>query len=240
MGTLKKNVDAFNSDVAANDGYMYTTKASLSSVLANKRMTDAALAMIDDNAVTLIDIGAGDGTYSNDLYQQRPNLKITGFDPASEAIKVAAVKYPKIDFFVGDILTTSTFPKKKFDVGVIRGVLHHLNNPKQAIANSILMSDRIVIIEPNGNNPILKIIEKVSPYHRLHEERSFSSGQLKQWCVESGFEVERIDFIGFVPFFFPTFLTKIIYFFQPMMEKIYPLKKYFGAQIVISCKKAKA
>jgi 2-polyprenyl-3-methyl-5-hydroxy-6-metoxy-1,4-benzoquinol methylase len=223
--------------VASNKGYKYTTDAPLSSTLANKLMTEATLQMLDKNAVTIIDIGAGDGTYSKDILNARPDAKITGFDPASEAIKMAAEKYPDIEFSVGNILEPDTFPKKRYDAGVIRGVLHHLKDPQLAIKNSGMLADRVIIIEPNGNNPILKLIEKVSPYHREHEERSFSSSLLKKWCEESGFEVEKIDFIGFVPFFFPTFLTKIIYFFQPMMEKIYPLKKYFGAQIVIRCKK---
>jgi SAM-dependent methyltransferase len=239
MSTLKKNVDVFNDDVASNQGYKYTTEAPLSSVLANKRMTDATLELIDKNAVTIIDIGAGDGTYSNDIYNGRPGVKITGFDPAANAIKNAGVKYPHIQFSVGNILEPATFPDKKFDVGVIRGVLHHLTDPESAIRNAGLLSDNIIIIEPNGNNPILKLIEKVSPYHRQHEERSFSSSLLKKWCEQSGYTVEHLGFIGFVPFFFPTFLTRIIFFFQPMLEKIYPLKKYFGAQIVILCRKKK-
>jgi SAM-dependent methyltransferase len=237
MSTLKKNVDVFNSDVASNKGYMYTTEAKLSSVLANKRMTDATLDFLDKGAKTLIDIGAGDGTYSNDILQQKPDLKITGFDPAIEAIKIAAEKYPTIEFSVGNILEPETFPNKKFDVGVIRGVLHHLKDPQLAIRNSGLLSDSLIIIEPNGNNPILKMIEKNSKYHIEHEERSFTSALLKQWCEESGFIVERIDFIGFVPFFFPTLPTRIIHTFQPLIEMIYPLKKYFGAQIVIRCRK---
>lgn len=101
----------------------------------------------------------------------------------------------------------------------------------------MMLSDRLLIMEPNGNNPILKIIEKLSPYHRQHEERSFSSRTLKKWCEAAGYEVEQLNYVGFVPFFFPTPLTRIVYFFQPFMEKIYPLKKYFGAQIIIRCRK---
>ncbi len=239
MGTLKKNVNVFNSDVENNEGYKYSTHGSLSSVLANKRMSDEIIAFIDVNAKTLIDIGSGDGVYTNVIHQSRPKISITGFDPAEVAVKIARKNYPEIEFSIGNILENNTFPAKRFDVGVIRGVLHHLNNPELAIKNSGLLADQVVIVEPNGNNPVLKIIEKVSPYHRLHEERSFSSSQLKKWCQENGFVVEKMTFIGFIPMFFPTFLTKVIFFFQPFFEKIYPLKKYFGAQIVILCRKVK-
>ncbi len=237
MNSLKKNVDVFNADVASNEGYMYTTNAKLSSLLANKRMSEAILKSIPKGVNTLVDVGAGDGSYTNEIHQARPEIKITGFDPAAVAIKIAAGKYKDIAFFEGNILDASTFPNQKFDISIIRGVLHHLNDPQLAIENSGIMADRLVIVEPNGNNPILKMIEKNSQYHIEHEERSFTCSLLKQWCVESGFEIESVDYIGFVPFFFPTLLTRIIYFFQPVMEMIYPLKKYFGAQIVIVCKK---
>lgn len=237
MTTLKKNVNAFNEDVSVNNGYMYTTDAPLSSRLANARMTRATVENIDAQTITLIDIGAGDGTYSNDIKQALPKLKITGFDPATNAINAASKKYKDIDFFVGNILEPQTFPNAVYDTAVIRGVLHHLSDPQKAIENAGILSKNVIIIEPNGNNPILKQIEKRSEYHIKHEERSFTTNQLTDWCRKSGFEVEKIDYIGFVPFFFPATLSKIIHFFQPLFEKIYPVKKYFGAQIVIVCRK---
>jgi hypothetical protein len=247
MEILKENVNVFNENVTSNGGYLYTTKPPLSSTLANERITRALLALIDDTVQTLIDIGTGDGTYSNDIQKQKPDIKITGFDPAEEAIKNAKQNYPNISFFVGNILDIRTLPppltqinkNEKFDVGMIRGVLHHVSDPPLALCNAGYLSDRLIIMEPNGNNPILKLIEKVSPYHRKHEERSFSSRLLRQWCRNAGYEVEYLDFIGFVPFFFPAFLARTIYFFQPFLERIYLLKKYFGAQIIISCRKIK-
>jgi hypothetical protein len=53
MSSLKKNVTVFNGNVTENGGYLYTTNAPLSSILANKRMTDAILALIDDTVQTL-------------------------------------------------------------------------------------------------------------------------------------------------------------------------------------------
>lgn len=239
METQKKNVSEFNSDVKENNGYKYTTNAPFSSIVSNKRITEATIKFIPINSKTIIDIGCGDGSYTNALKKAFPDKKFTGFDPAKDAIEIAKTKNINndIEFLVGDLLNISTFPQNKFDLGIVRGVLHHLPNGYLGVANSIHLSDRIIIIEPNGNNPILKYIEKNSKYHIEHEEQSFTSNLLKEWCEKSGFIVEKIDFIGFVPFFFPTFLSKIIYFFQPFLELIYPLKKYFGAQIILICKK---
>lgn len=229
----KKNVSVFNSDVEENKGYRYTNNAPYSSVVANLRQTQETLKLIDKDAKTLVDIGCGDGTYTAEIYRARPDLKITGFDPAAVAIELAKEKNPNINFEVANLLDIDSMPRQQFDIAVIRGVLHHLTDPPLAIENAGKIAKKVIIIEPNGNNPILKVIEKTSKYHIEHEERSFSQALLTQWCEEKGLKVESLTVIGFVPFFFPEVLAKIIYFFQPMLELIGPLKKYFGAQIVI-------
>jgi len=233
MSIEKQNVTQFNKDVTENNGYKYTTNEQYSSVVANKRIIKATLASIPENISSLIDIGCGDGTYTNVLKENLPEVSCTGFDPADIAIENAKNKFRNIEFIVGDVMNTDTFPTQKYDFGVIRGVIHHLPDAATGITNATKLSDRILIIEPNGNNPILKWIEKKSKYHIDHEEQSYSSKQLINWCEQTGYKVTKVEYIGFVPFFFPTFFAKIIYFFQPFLELIYPVKKYFSAQIVI-------
>jgi SAM-dependent methyltransferase len=237
MITQKKNVQQFNQDVQNNGGYEYTTNARFSSRVANKRMTDATLSGIQPGIKTVIDIGCGDGAYTSDLKKAMPNVAFTGFDPAAEAIEIAKEKYPSIEFFVGDLLDEQTFPDKRFDLAIIRGVIHHLPDAGKGIKNGGLLSDKVLIIEPNGNNPILKWLEKNSKYHVDHEEQSYSTVQLTAFCNKANLKVKKIDYVGYVPFFFPTLPAKIIYFFQPLLERIYPLKKYFGAQIVLHCER---
>lgn len=234
-----ENVAAFNKDVQENGGYRYTSNASFSSIVSNKRITDATLALIPESAATAIDIGCGDGTYTNDLKEALPHVFFAGLDLASQAIAAAKNRYPHVGFVVADLLDSGRLPRMKFDVAILRGVIHHLRDGARGIRNAGLLSDRLIIVEPNGNNPILKLIEKLSPYHIEHEEQSYTSAQLVQWCEESGNRVVNVDFIGFVPFFFPTALAKVIHFMQPLLEKVYLLKKYLSAQVVIACEKSK-
>ena len=233
----KENVNVFNSDVLENEGYRYTNNAPFSSQVANLRQTQETLKLIGKNDKTLVDIGCGDGTYTIELANARPDLKISAFDPASVAIGLGKKKRPDIDFQVANLLDFDSMPKQQFDVAVIRGVLHHLSDPALAIENAGKIAKTVIIIEPNGNNPILKVIEKTSKYHIEHEERSFSQSQLSAWCEERGLRVDSLTVIGFVPFFCPTWFAKTIYFFQPMLELIWPLKKFFGAQTVIVAKR---
>jgi SAM-dependent methyltransferase len=233
---LKKNVSVFDSDVRENSGYRYTTEASYSSIVANNRITEATLLHIEKDCTSILDVGCGDGTYSSQIQQAMPAIDVAGFDPAAEAVEVARNRNPHMQFLVGDILRPQTFPERKFDVVILRGVLHHLADPAAAIGNCRKLSDNLLIIEPNGNNPILKVIEKTSRYHREHEEQSFSSRKLRRWCEESGYRLASMEFIGFVPFFFPTLPARLIYFLQPFLEHVPLLCRFFGAQIVIRCR----
>jgi len=240
MAQQKNNVAVFDRDVRENAGYRYTTHARYSSVVANERITRATLRHIDDRVKRVLDAGCGDGTYTQQLKASRPLLEMSGFDPAVEAINVARRRHVGIQFETADILRPETFPPGKFDLVIVRGVLHHLSDPAAAIRNCANLSDRILIIEPNGNNPILKLIEKFSVYHREHEEQSFSSRTLKAWCRDAGFAVSSLEFIGFVPFFFPGGLAKLIHFFQPFLERFPLLGRFFGAQIVLMAERGSA
>src|ERR1035437_3419383 len=236
---IKQNVTAFNNDVDKNQGYLYTTNAKYSSVVSNKRMTDEVNKTIASNIKTIIDIGCGDGTYTNEIIKSHKNIKITGIDPSNNAIDIAKSRFKDIQFLHLNIYDIDSLLKSRFDLTIFRGVLHHISNQSLAIHNASLISDNLLIIEPNGNNFILKLIEKKSQYHIDHEEQSFSTKSLTQTCLENNWEITSIKYIGFVPFFFPTLPSKIIYFFQPFLEKIPFLNKYFCAQIVISCKNKK-
>jgi SAM-dependent methyltransferase len=237
MKEVKNNVNVFNKDVELNQGYKYTTNAPFSAVVANKRLTKATLDNLPSNVKTLIDIGCGDGTYTNELKLIRKDLTFAGTDPAEKAIDHAKQNYPDIDFFISNILVTKSFVNKHFDIAVMRGVLHHLSDQEKAIRNTLLLADNMLIIEPNGNNPILKYIEKHSLYHIEHEEQSFTTQKLINWCKDAGWQVSFIKYVGYVPYFFPTFLSKTIYLFQPFLEKIPLFRFFFSAQIIILCKK---
>lgn len=230
---MKRNVDVFNSDVRSNAGYRYTTDASYSAVVANARITEATLAHVAPDVRTMLDLGCGDGTYTAEILGARPSLRIVGVDAAAAAIDIARRRESRIEFRTGDALDPSLFPHHAFDLAVARGVLHHLSDPAAAIRNLVRWASRVLIIEPNGNNPILKVIEKVSRYHREHEERSFSEWRLRRWCNDAGARVESVSYIGFVPFYFPTAGAKLIHSMQPALERVPMLPNLFGAQIVL-------
>ncbi len=237
---LKQNVEVFNQNVQENGGFLYTTNSEFSSYVANKRISEEIFKFIKPEYKTLIDIGCGDGVYTNEIKQNFPHLEVRGFDPAAKAIANAAKIFPDVIFEAVNLLDEKLeVPVKKYDVGVIRGVLHHLSDQQKAIENAFKLTDNLIIMEPNGNNPILKFIEKTSKYHIEHEEQSFFEWNLKKWIRNVGGRVTEWSYVGYVPFFFPTGPAKVIYGMQPLLEKVPILKHIFSAQFIIACSKNK-
>lgn len=235
INKTKHNVAEFNSDVNKYGGYQYSSTSRYSSVVSNKRLNDATTEIVRSvrDVKSILDAGCGDGTYTADLKRRLPEIEITGFDPAVQAISSAIQRFPDCTFAVGNVLDPSSFPKGTFDLVLFRGVLHHLPVQRQAVEHALDVSSRVLIIEPNGNNPIVKWLERNSDYHIRHEEQSFTSDHLVALCESVGLSVHRLLFVGFVPFFFPTILARTIYFIQPLLERIPFVAKRLAGQIII-------
>jgi hypothetical protein len=99
-------------------------------------------------------------------------------------------------------------------------VLHHAEDPIDILKEALRLASTVVVIEPNGYNPFLKLIEKYSRYHIDHKERSFLPIKLRQWTKETGGSICSYRFIGFVPFFCPNWLAKILKVLEPIIESI--------------------
>lgn len=217
----EKNVTAFNADVAMNQGYLYSNTEKLSCNLANQRISQAIHHLLGDiSGKKIIDVGCGDGTYTLEFLKLQPAY-IHGFDASEAAIALAkqkAVGFNNIHFSQMDIYTLVTV--ERYDVAIVRGLLHHLYEVEKAISVLSKVAKEIIVIEPNGYNPILKIIEKTSHYHIEHEEKSYLPSSLDKWFRVNGCRISQSTYIGLVPMFCPDTMAKICKFFEPFIERI--------------------
>ena len=226
-------VDPFDRDAASNAGYLYTTGARLSSQMANQRLTAAALEAISFHGKRVLDIGCGDGTYTIELFDRGQPARICGVDPAQKAIEVARQKAESrpIEFAVEDACKLP-HAADSFDIAHLRGVLHHMERPADAIREALRVAPRIVIIEPNGYNPILKLLERGSRYHREHEEKSYAPRQLDLWIEQMGGRVQSRKWAGLVPFFCPDPAARLLKRVEPVLEKI-PLARACSCAVYV-------
>lgn len=217
-----ENYFIFDTDISLNGGYWYTTSAQTSSQLANDRLTKATISIANLSGKKIIDVGCGDGTYTWELFRRcRPKLT-SGFDISKNAIALAKKRYGKYDnltFVHGDIDTLGK-RLRNFDYAIVRGVLHHVDNPAKAVQMIAHMANEIIILEPNGYNPILKIIERLSPYHRGHQEKSYAPFEVRHWLKEAKFTLISDTYVGLVPFFCPDWTARSLKVLEPITENL--------------------
>lgn len=224
----ERNVNEFNRDVLEGNGYQYTDPKRLSSLLANRRISEAILDYGVLKGKRVIDIGCGDGTYSAELARAGA-AEVVSVDAAEASVERARKMYCDIKnlrFEVVDIYALEP-PQQRYDVAVVRGLLHHLYDVEKAIERICKTAKTIVVLEPNGYNPVLKLLEKYSPYHVKHEEKSYRPADLDRWFENCGGVIERSRFIGLVPMFCPNWMARALKFIEPLVESM-PLLRAVG------------
>lgn len=240
--TTKKNVSKFEKDVVENGSYIYT-KTRLSSQLANRKISEEISQSYLFKNKNLIDVGCGDGTYTIEFTKLEVQ-KIVGIDPAQNAINTANEKALSlginkiVHFKTGNIYSLDdVLDGQEFDCAILRGVLHHLPDASRAIKHISTITKTIIILEPNGYNPILKLLERFSTYHIEHEEKSFSPSTLEEWVKMAGFQIESKKVFNLVPFFCPDWLAKTCKSLEPIVERIPVVRYLCCGQIIIVAKK---
>jgi ubiquinone/menaquinone biosynthesis C-methylase UbiE len=238
----------FNADIKSGGRYVYTDPEIYSAKLLTDRFDTEMHNLIkhafpDFHKLRILDLGCGDGTYTMELFRSlRPEL-MTGMDIAKEAISVAnsRVKTPEkrsLKFFTGDIYALSKRVKEKdYDLVILRSVLHHLDDPAKAIADIGKYAPAVAVIEPNGYNLILKVIERTSPYHRAHREKSYFPSLIDSWFTGNGYEIAARNFFSIVPCFCPTPMAKTLKVMEPFFETIHPLHKLYCGNIIAMYRK---
>ena len=220
---LERSIAAFNADTEAHGGYIYTSVDRWSSRYASRRQTDELLRMLVEHvnaSIRIADIGCGDGTFTLEIAERFRPIAIRGIEPAANAIAAAKGRIPanlscSVTFEVGDIYALRSEGEA---LAIARGVLHHLDRPRKAIAQLAKHFTFVLTLEPNGYNPVTKLIEKTSAYHREHDEKSYWPPSLNRWFEQEGFRLVSQKFFCIVPYFCPTAAARLLKLVEPIVE----------------------
>jgi len=240
--SIKDNVHKFDEDVAEAGSYLYTTERR-SARTANERLSRSISEAYDFKNKSVLDIGCGDGAYTVE-FANLGAKEVMGVDPAAAAIVAAEARAEAkgvnniTRFEVGNIYELEPYLEdQRFDCIVLRGVLHHLPDPARAIAGLSSFKGSILIVEPNGNNPILKMLEKYSRYHIDHEERSFSPSSIRGWLRNAEFRIEQSKVVNLVPFFCPDWAVAPLKWMEILVEHIPIVRAIVCGQSIILASK---
>ncbi len=231
---MEKNIEEFNRDVRERRGYVYTSDKRRSFLVANRRITDEVLAFAGIVGKRVIDVGCGDGTYTQ-MLADAGAAYVLGADAARDAIECAKEKIGdrgNLCFRVQSAYDLEGIGER-FDLAVIRGLLHHLDDAPRAIRQSVAVAREAVVVEPNGYSPALKVIEKLSRYHREHGEKSYTPSSLDRWFAEAGARVVRRSYIGLIPMFCPDALIGPLKSWESLVERLPIVRHLLCAQYVL-------
>jgi SAM-dependent methyltransferase len=233
----KQNIDQLDEDASRQGYYTYHVQ-QLSPTLATKRICRANAVNYNFTGKRVLNLGCGDGIYTLEMTGLGAAW-VHGIDASTAAISVAQQRSASSSckaqskFEVADIYNLKAILKGlEFDCIMLWGVLHHLPNPATALAGINGIASAIIILEPNGMNPVLKVLEKVSSYHIAHGDRPYSPNQLKNWLKAAGFQPKSSSLINLVPMFCPTWLARILRFIEPVVERLPGLRTIACGQVL--------
>ena len=215
------SVEAFNRDAVNRGSYAYTDNSRLSSRMATQTTRELVARVGKFTGQSVLDVGCGDGYYTIGYWDAVGPASMVGIDAAESAVDVANASRRErpIRFHSGDAHQLP-YPDGSFDVALLQSILHHDSDPGRTVREAFRVAERVLIHEPNGYNLGLKVIERVSPYHREHKEKSYTLARITRWIEEAGGEVEHVEYAGFVPMFSPDWLARGMKAVEPLVEYI--------------------
>ena len=239
-GTISNRAaEIFNRDIETKGGYIYALDQKLSTRLATDRWLQLMLGLTALKGRSVADIGCGDGTFTVRYWDRGEPRMMAALDPAIKAVIAGNAKgQGRPILWIAANGHHLPWTNDAFDVAILQAILHHDSDPESTLHEAFRVAREIIVLEPNGYSPILKLMEKMSGYHREHEERSYTAARLRSWVEAAGGRVTKARFGVTVPMFCPDWLARTLKFFEPPVERFAPLNRLLCAVYVFHATRA--
>ena len=203
------------------------------------RLSTSIADMTDFKDKKIIDIGCGDGAFTFEFLEFSPD-SILGIDNSELSIEVAKKNIgskSKIQFAVEDIYNLKKIGKH-FDIAIVRGVLHHLDDISAGIANISSIAKEVVVLEPNAYNLMVRVVLKISKWHIQRGEKVIPSSYLISEFKKSKFWISDYKYCNLVPLFCPDYIAHTLKCFQPVVERTPFINRFFCGSYVAKFEKS--
>lgn len=167
----------------------------------------------------ILELGCGDGEFAEQALSPRFR-QVDAFDFSAAAIERARSRSRSgnVYYHVADLTTHEYAPDGQWDGAILKGFLHHVKDHVGAIIPRLArVCPRVVVMEPNGDNLIRKLLELTPAYSRAGED-SFRLMDLVRIFRESGYEIRTMRRMTVVPPFLPAFLLPVMKRIESIVE----------------------
>jgi 2-polyprenyl-3-methyl-5-hydroxy-6-metoxy-1,4-benzoquinol methylase len=187
------------------------------------RCWQAALAIADTLGVPpdahVLDLGCGDGAFANAMLASRYRA-VDGLDLAEAAIRRADAEAagPHLKFRAVDLAALDYATLPRYGAAFLMGILHHVKAATPAIlAGLATRTDRVIVLEPNGDHVLRKLLE-LTPSYRAAGEDSFRTAALVDLFAAAGYRAQVHRRMNLCPNFTPHFLYRLLAPIEPRVE----------------------
>jgi SAM-dependent methyltransferase len=188
-----------------------------------QRLWNIAIRIADEIEIPrdgrVLDYGCGDGAFANEALAPVYRT-IEGYDKAEAAIERAKAEAPghHLTFKAAD-LTTLDYDGMSYDGAFLIGILHHIKAATPAVIRSLARAtNKMVVLEPNGDNLVRKALE-FTPAYRAAGEDSFGTREMVRVFDAAGWRTVVQRRINLFPNFTPGWMYRVLAPLEPHIEK---------------------
>jgi cyclopropane fatty-acyl-phospholipid synthase-like methyltransferase len=188
----------------------------------------------------ILDLGCGDGAFTNEVLAAN-FARVDGFDFSEAAIQLAQSEAPsqQVNFRAHDITRLDPGDFSVYDGAFLIGILHHVKPSAAALIRAMGESvPRVVVLEPNGNNLMRRLLEW-TPTYRAAGEASFSTRRVRTMFEQAGYRCVNWRRLNLFPNFTPKRIFGLCGPLEPAVEQTPVLRalctvNMYGFQLVAS------
>lgn len=223
---------------------LYSSENLLERLIHNKRKEIILNFVKNLELNSILDIGCGEGLYTNELEKIYPDARIFGLDLSHKNLLRAMNRTNNVKYFEGDAQNLP-FNDASFDFVMCCETLEHLPEDERALNEIIRVCKRHILLSvPNVNIDILNIIsKKTTTEHGLDPYtghfREYSSNDFIKSLKNKGLKIVKVSSCGIsFPFrnriakLMPSIFEKLFHKYEFEVAQIFP---YIGQYTVVFC-----
>jgi len=167
----------------------------------------------------VLDLGCGDGSFANTVLA-RTYQYVHGCDLSEGGIRRAqeSAELSNVQFEVCDLRNLKFRDDERYGGAFLMGILHHVKQATPEIVRKLReVTDKVVVLEPNGNHLLRKALE-LTPSYRAAGEDSFKTAELEAIFKDAGFRRPVWQRVNLFPNFTPRWVFRALRFAEPACE----------------------